>query len=192
MSSANWEIRFSNSRQLPYFYNASTGTSTWERPDDVPEDEVASLPGAQYLQIGNSGAPDKVRASHLLVKHRDSRRPSSWKEVSFDIVFLFCAGLTSIILSFQKSNITRSVEEAEQILRAHAQTLGGKPTGDEFAALAKVHSDCSSASKGGDLGHFGRGQMQKPFEDAAFGLQVGQMSDVIKSDSGLHLILRTA
>lgn len=52
--------------------------------------------------------------------------------------------------------------------------------------------DCSSASKGGDLGVFGRGQMQKPFEDATFALPVGAMSDVIKTDSGHHLILRTA
>lgn len=117
MSSANWEIRFSNSRQLPYFYNASTGTSTWERPDDVPEDEVASLPGAQYLQIGNSGAPDKVRASHLLVKHRDSRRPSSWKEVSFDIVFFFCVGLTSSL--FKRAT---SLDPSRRLSRSFAPT----------------------------------------------------------------------
>ena len=41
-----------------------------------------------------------------------------------------------------------------------------------FEDLASEFSDCSSAKKGGDLGPFGRGQMQKPFEDATFGLEV--------------------
>lgn len=53
-------------------------------------------------------------------------------------------------------------------------------------------SDCSSAHKGGDLGFFGRGQMQKPFEDATFALPVGGLSGVIQTDSGTHVILRTA
>ena len=60
----------------------------------------------------------------------------------------------------------------------------------KFAELAQEHSDCSSHAKGGDLGSFGRGQMQKAFEDAAFALQKDEMSDVVETDSGLHLILR--
>lgn len=52
-------------------------------------------------------------------------------------------------------------------------------------------SDCSSASRGGDLGPFARGQMQKPFEDSTFGLKVGEMSGVVETDSGMHAILRT-
>ena len=44
---------------------------------------------------------------------------------------------------------------------------------------------------GGDLGVFGRGKMQVPFERAAFALQVGQLSDIVDTDSGVHLILRT-
>lgn len=45
--------------------------------------------------------------------------------------------------------------------------------------------------KKGDLGMFGRGAMQKPFEAATFSLQPGGLSDVIKTDSGIHVILRT-
>ncbi|MCO5565507.1 hypothetical protein L7F22_019181 [Adiantum nelumboides] len=152
---SSWEIRFSKSRQLPYFYDSASGASTWERPEGVSEEQITSLPGAHYLQQNANGSGN-------------GNVPEGQK------------------------NITRSVEEAESILREHAKTLGSKPTPDQFGQLAKTHSDCSSAAKGGDLGFFGRGQMQKPFEDATYGLQVGEMSDVIKSDSGLHLILRTA
>lgn len=63
---------------------------------------------------------------------------------------------------------------------------------EDFAALASKESDCSSAARGGDLGPFGRGQMQKPFEDATYALRVGEISQVVSTDSGLHIILRTA
>ena len=61
-----------------------------------------------------------------------------------------------------------------------------------LAELASKFSDCSSAKRGGDLGSFNRGAMQKPFEDAAFALAVGELSDIVDTDSGVHLILRTA
>ena len=61
-----------------------------------------------------------------------------------------------------------------------------------FEELASKVSDCSSAQKGGDLGVFGRGQMQKAFEDVAFGLDVGELSEPFASDSGVHIVKRTA
>lgn len=61
-----------------------------------------------------------------------------------------------------------------------------------FAELAQKYSDCSSAKKGGDLGPFGRGAMQRPFEEAAFALKVGELSMPVDTDSGVHVILRTA
>jgi hypothetical protein len=68
----------SNSRGVPYFFNTETQQSTWEPPAGLSQQQIDSLPGAHYLSGSGNG---KVRASHLLVKHRDSRRPSSWKEV---------------------------------------------------------------------------------------------------------------
>lgn len=66
-------------------------------------------------------------------------------------------------------------------------------SGEEtLSALATNFSDCSSAKRGGDLGYFERNQMQKPFEEAAFSLQVGELSKPVWTDSGVHLILRTA
>jgi peptidyl-prolyl cis-trans isomerase NIMA-interacting 1 len=58
--------------------------------------------------------------------------------------------------------------------------------------LAASESDCSSARKHGDLGYFGKGEMQPEFEEAAFKLKVGEISPIVSSQSGLHLIERIA
>jgi len=59
-----------------------------------------------------------------------------------------------------------------------------------FEKIASEFSDCSSAKRGGDLGQFGPGQMQKPFEDASFALAVGEISTPVWTDSGVHIIKR--
>jgi NIMA-interacting peptidyl-prolyl cis-trans isomerase 1 len=69
----------------------------------------------------------------------------------------------------------------EARIRAGTSSLGD---------LAVSESDCSSARKMGDLGFFGRGDMQKEFEEAAFALEPGQVSGVVETASGLHLIER--
>ena len=73
-------------------------------------------------------------------------------------------------------------DKAEQVLK---EVKGG----GDFAALAKQHSaDPGSAAKGGDLGFFQQGQMVGPFNDAAFSLAPGAISDLVETDFGFHII----
>ncbi len=68
------------------------------------------------------------------------------------------------------------------------EILARAKAGEDFGALAKQYSTCPSKSKGGDLGTFGRGQMVKKFEDAAFGAKKGDIVGPVKTDFGYHLI----
>lgn len=167
---ADWEVRHSNSKNLPYYFNHKTHESRWEPPEGADTEKLkvymAEHHSSTTIPVGAVSTDGKIRAAHLLIKHKESRRPSSWKE----------------------PEITRSKDEAIDMLKNYEDQIrsGSKTLGE----LAVSESDCSSARKRGDLGFFGKGQMQKEFEEAAFALKPGEMSGVVETASGVHLIQR--
>ena len=64
--------------------------------------------------------------------------------------------------------------------------------GESFSKLAEQYSIDGSRKRGGDLGEFRRGAMVKPFEEAAFKLNVGEVSGIVKTQFGYHIIKRTS
>lgn len=120
----------SNSKNLPYYFNPDTKESRWEPPEGADSEKLKQYMATYHshaIKLSGGNTDEKIRAAHLLVKHRESRRPSSWRE----------------------SRITRSKEEAKEVLLGHEARIrsGEKTLGD----LAMTESDCSSARKSGDL-----------------------------------------
>jgi peptidyl-prolyl cis-trans isomerase D len=91
-----------------------------------------------------------------------------------------------ILIASEKIGKDKARVKAEELLKAIQKTPAS------FADLAQKNSDDpGSASKGGDLGFFGRGMMVKPFEDSTFALKEGEISGVVESDFGFHIIKLT-
>jgi len=92
-----------------------------------------------------------------------------------------------ILLGFGVSATDADKEQAkEKALEIEAQLKADPKRFEELAA--KFSQDPGSAAKGGSLGSFGRGAMVKPFEDAVFNMEVNQISDVVESEFGYHII----
>jgi len=210
-----WILRKSRAQPgIVYYYHQDSGESRWDQPilyeaetvtakattkkeesseSSEPEAEMTEETFATDLvtkqeleenekepkaspatkrQKTSSSSPKEIRVLHILKKHKDSRRPSSWRV----------------------PHITASKEEATLELQELLEVIQESPTGDEqratFEELARTESDCTSAKRGGDLGFFGKRKMQPTFEEASFALEIGQLSGIIESSSGVHVILR--
>ena len=79
--------------------------------------------------------------------------------------------------SSKKADARKKIEKIQAQLK----------NGEDFSTLAKDHSEGPSSVKGGDLGYFKRDQMVKPFEDAAFDLKLGEVSDIVEGSCRCYL-----
>jgi len=137
------------------------------------DQQAAQAPAAAPAQAMDieEGEPEEVHVLHILRKHSGSRKP---KNRGGQLV-------------------TRSQQEAGEYLEDMANQFAGLSPAElrkQFSATAQTESDCASFKKGGDYGRFRRGQRDQDFEDAAFALKVGEMSDIVSTASGEHIILR--
>jgi peptidyl-prolyl cis-trans isomerase SurA len=145
--------------------------------DDWPEKHAAIKDSVFSLKVGEVGpivkAPygfafarrckvEKVHTRHILVRYEGA------------------------------ANAPDDVKRTKDEARALAEKLRGDAAapGSDFAALAREHSEDGSAEKGGDLGTVGRGLFVPPYEEAAFALASGEVSAVVESKFGFHVIQR--
>jgi hypothetical protein len=136
-------------------------------PPPAPPEPVAEAPAPAETAAPAAPTPppaqETVTASHVLIQYKGSMRSAP--------------------------TITRSKEEAKK-LAAEVQAKAKK--GQDFAGLAKQYSDEPGAKdRAGALGKFTKPQMVKPFSDAAFALKPGEISGVVETDFGFHVIKRT-
>jgi hypothetical protein len=136
-------------------------------PDPETETQSSSLDVGDAEPSGGDGGiaagPAEIAASHLLVMYRGSMRAPP--------------------------EITRSKEEA---LQRAKEALARAVAGEDFGVLVTEYSDDrGSKVNGGKLGRFQRRMMVKQFADAAFALKPGELSSIVETPFGYHVILRT-
>jgi len=172
------------------------------------------------LDIKASAFLDQVRISPEQVKAYYEKHKAKFKvpeQVKLEFALLSAAGLVSqvsvteeevkqfydenaakfqgdeqrqashILIGF--ANPAEKANAKQKALDVLAEVKKNPKNFEEFAV--KYSQDTGSAPKGGDLGSFGRGAMVKPFEDAVFSMKVGQISDLVESEFGYHIIKLT-
>jgi len=140
-------------------------------------DKVEAADAPPQAKRRRTAEPSQVRLRHILVKHRECKTP---------------------IDKVRNKQVKRTQGEAERLLRAALEECEGDRERKTFAKRCRELSECQSCLKAadlaGDLGWIkrGAGKMGESFEAAAFALQVNQLSDLVDSDQGIHVILRSA
>jgi len=139
--------------------------------------------------------PEMVALRYLQFEPQRYLEEVTFEESELDKFYRRHLDQFEIIEKVKASHILVKVDEgADENIRAEKRTFAEKlleeaKTGKDFAELARVNSDDkASAVKGGNLGYFTRGSMVKPFEDAAFNMNPGDISELVETTFGYHII----
>ncbi|MDR0378840.1 MAG: SurA N-terminal domain-containing protein [Candidatus Accumulibacter sp.] len=147
--------------------------------DNISRFEVPEQVKAEYVALSLDDLMSRVMVSDAEIRswyddHLDRYRQPEERRASH------------ILIIPDEADREKAKAQAEELLKDARQNPS------RFAELAQKHSrDPGSAEKGGDLGFFGRGMMVEPFDDAVFSLKKGDISDVVESDFGYHIIRLT-
>lgn len=147
-------------------------------PVEMSDDELATY----FAEHGTDyETEEQVKASHILFGTSDADLLAFFTENLAD----YGTGDDSPELEEVKDQVRSDIrEEAERVLAELA-------AGADFAELAREHSTGPTGPNGGDLGWFSRGMMVAPFEEAAFALDIGAISEIVETQYGFHIILLT-
>ena len=151
--------------------------------DDIKEQIRKALP---YKMLIEKEAGDKIKVADEDARKLYDENPKKY-QVSEQV------SARHILITPDLTDPHADPNEAKAKARAKAEDLLKQINGGaDFAELAKANSaDPGSAANGGDLGFFARGRMVPPFEKAAFELKDGQVSDVVNTSYGFHIIKAT-
>jgi peptidyl-prolyl cis-trans isomerase C len=134
--------------------------------------------GMAIQQLINTEVAEKVKISDEESKEYYDNHPEFFKKPEQVRASHILIKVDENASEAQKTEARKKIKEVQQKLQK----------GEDFATLAKTYSEGPSGPGGGNLGYFRRGQMVKPFEDAAFSLKSGETSDIVETRFGYHLI----
>jgi NIMA-interacting peptidyl-prolyl cis-trans isomerase 1 len=156
---------------------AAASSATHPAPEAARRDAVVKKQKSSSSSSSSSRPPKKVRVFHILKKHKDSSRPSSWRE--------------KVITKDKQTAHSELAALRDMILEVSENGQNLQEMRATFEAVATDESDCSSAKRGGDLGFFEDGKMKKEFWKASIALEIGQLGrELIETSSGVHLLMR--
>jgi len=170
----------------------------------VTPDEVAKALGAQYTRAGGESqyltqlqtygiTPDYIKKSIgedlTIGKYLDAALAESAKVTDAEVQKAYQEDKTATVRHILLLTQGKSAAEKADIRKKMEDILGRAKKGEDFAALAKQYSeDPGSKDKGGLYEDFGRGKMVKPFDNAAFSVPVGEISGIVETTFGFHIL----
>ncbi len=138
--------------------------------------------------------PDKIKVAYIIIDPNEFRDKADVTDQQVIDYYEENMGMFKEEKQVRASHILFKLdrdateEEEEKALEKAMSVLKRARQGEDFSSLAREYSEGPSSEKGGDLGFFSSGQMDKPFEEIAFKMKKGEISDPVKTRFGYHII----